>query len=90
MYRGMLGTYMYRILQWSPGPIQGVGCVLLCNLLLLECVGLVSPSGVLRLGGALACVMWWLYVCVPFVLILCTYTPLSLFTICCSVYGPYW
>jgi hypothetical protein len=42
MYRGMLGTYMYGILQWSPGPIQGVGCFLLCNLLLLlECVGLV-------------------------------------------------
>ena len=37
----MLGTYMYGILQLSPGPIQGVGRFLCNLLLLLECVKLV-------------------------------------------------
>jgi hypothetical protein len=76
MYRGMLGTYMYGTLQWSPGAVQGVRCFLLCNLLsswsALDKYYTASPSGELRLGGALVCVMWWLYVCVPFVFILCT------------------
>ena len=24
LYQGMIGTYMYGIIQWSPGSIQGV------------------------------------------------------------------
>jgi len=62
MYRGMIRTYMYGNLQWSSGPIQGVGCFLLCNLLscwsALDWYFTASPSGGLCMSGALACVIW--------------------------------
>jgi hypothetical protein len=45
--------------------VSGASCCVICSSCwsALDKYYTVSPSGVLRWGGALACVMWWLYVC---------------------------
>jgi hypothetical protein len=64
LYRGMIGTYMHGIIQWSAGSSQCVRVlpvvVMLSRFCALDYCPFTRPSGGLCMGGVLACVIRYL------------------------------